>query len=155
MVQTRQKVFRIVSKCPKMSQVVPNCLKMSQNAHFRRIVVRTDLFFLYFFLFYRLSFSSSPSTLAMPSIFLFISHFCFCQSNYILSPLFRSVEILFVLLAIVSKWAPYQFIASLSLPLSLSLSFSLAIGCVAPMTSYGLYTSDSFRIIASTRQELL
>ena len=34
MLQTRQKVFRIVPKCPKMSQ----------NAHFRRIVVRTDLF---------------------------------------------------------------------------------------------------------------
>ena len=29
--------------CPKMFQVVPKCPKMSQNAHFRRIVVRTDL----------------------------------------------------------------------------------------------------------------
>ena len=54
MLQTRQKVFRIVPKClkmsqnvpkcPKMSQNVPKCPKMSQNAHFRRIVVRTDLF---------------------------------------------------------------------------------------------------------------
>ena len=34
MVQTRQKVFRIVPKCPLMSQ----------NAYFRRIVVQTDLF---------------------------------------------------------------------------------------------------------------
>ena len=33
MVQTRQRVFRIVPSCPKMSQ----------NAHFRRIVVRMDL----------------------------------------------------------------------------------------------------------------
>ena len=32
-VQTRHKVFRIV----------PKCLKLSQNAHFRRIVVRMDL----------------------------------------------------------------------------------------------------------------
>ena len=45
MLQTRQKVFRIVPKCPKLSQNVPKCPKMSQNAHFRRIVVRTDLFY--------------------------------------------------------------------------------------------------------------
>ena len=44
MVQTCYKVFQIVPKCPKMSQVVPKYPKMSQNAHFRRIVVRTDLF---------------------------------------------------------------------------------------------------------------
>ena len=43
MVQTRQKVFRIVPKCPKMSQVVPKCPKMSQNAHFKRIVIRMGL----------------------------------------------------------------------------------------------------------------
>ena len=36
MLQTRQHVFRIGSKCPKMSQ----------NVHFIRIVVRTDLFVL-------------------------------------------------------------------------------------------------------------
>ena len=35
MLQTLQK---------KLSQNVPSCPKMSQNAHFRRIVVRTDLF---------------------------------------------------------------------------------------------------------------
>ena len=31
MVSTRQNVFRIVSKCPKMSQDVPKCQKMSKN----------------------------------------------------------------------------------------------------------------------------
>ena len=31
MLPTRQNVFRIVSKCPKMSQDVPNCPKMSKN----------------------------------------------------------------------------------------------------------------------------
>ena len=45
MLPTRQNVFWIVPKCLKLSQNVPKCHKMSQNAHFRRIVVRTDLFF--------------------------------------------------------------------------------------------------------------
>ena len=31
MLPTRQNVFRIVSKCPKMSQDVPKCQKMSKN----------------------------------------------------------------------------------------------------------------------------
>ena len=32
--------------CPKMSQNGPSCPKMSQDVHFRRIVVRMDLFFI-------------------------------------------------------------------------------------------------------------
>ena len=38
------KMSHNVPSCPKMSQVVPKCPEMSQNAHFRRIVVRRDLF---------------------------------------------------------------------------------------------------------------
>ena len=37
MLQTRR-------KSSKLSRNVPKCRKMSQNVHFRRIVVRTDLF---------------------------------------------------------------------------------------------------------------
>ena len=44
MLQTRQKVFRIVRKCSKRSQDVSKCPIISENVHFRHIVVRMDLF---------------------------------------------------------------------------------------------------------------
>ena len=43
MLPTPQTVFRIVPKCPKMSQNVRKYLKMFHDVHFGRIVVRTDL----------------------------------------------------------------------------------------------------------------
>ena len=48
MVQTRQKVSKIVPKCPKMPQ----------NAHFKRIVVRTDLFLFVLLFYYHTGYAS-------------------------------------------------------------------------------------------------
>ena len=42
--QTHHKVSQIVPNCPKVTQNVPKYPKMSKIVHFRRIVVRIDLF---------------------------------------------------------------------------------------------------------------